>query len=137
MFAEFVLAARTAPVFAVRPIVRTRVSAAGTTAPRIKNVAAGAAALMALKAKLFSYDVGTPYVPYDQMAVVHQGEMILPKTFADGVRNGDVALGGGGSTIVQVFLDGRMITEQVSDRMYQNTRRISKGNYGVTNAFSH
>jgi hypothetical protein len=45
MFAEFVLAARTAPVFAVRPIVRTRVSAAGTTAPRIKNVAAGAAAL--------------------------------------------------------------------------------------------
>lgn len=33
-FAKFVFAAITVPVFAVRPIVKTNVSAAGTTAPR-------------------------------------------------------------------------------------------------------
>jgi hypothetical protein len=45
IFAEFVLATKTEPAFAVRPIVRTNVSAAGTTAPRIKKVAAGAEVL--------------------------------------------------------------------------------------------
>jgi hypothetical protein len=42
MFAEFVLAAITVPVLAVKPIVRTSESAAGTTAPRIRKCAAPA-----------------------------------------------------------------------------------------------
>jgi hypothetical protein len=40
-----VFAARIDPAFAVRPIVSMIESAAGTVAPRTKNVAAGAAAL--------------------------------------------------------------------------------------------
>jgi hypothetical protein len=45
---------------------------------------------------LLSFDVGTPSVPRDMVAQIHQGEMIIPKTFAEGIRKGDVPLGGAG-----------------------------------------
>lgn len=41
-----------------------------------------------------SFDVGTPSVPRDMVAQIHQGEMIIPKTFAEGIRKGEVPLGG-------------------------------------------
>lgn len=93
--------------------------------------AAGVAALQALKQQvLSSYDVGTPFVPADQMAVVHRGEMIIPQTFAEGIRRGEVVLGAGGGeqqpVIVQVYLDGRMVAEQVGRRMYDNLRQITR-----------
>lgn len=99
------------------------------TGPILLAAAAGVVALEALKARVLnSYDVGTPSVPTDQLAMVHQGEMIIPKTFAEGIRQGDVVLGGGGPQpiIVQVYLDGRMVAEQVGRRMYDNLRQISR-----------
>ena len=42
-----------------------------------------------------SFAVGTPEVPRDMIAQIHQGEMIVPATMADGVRSGTVSLGGG------------------------------------------
>lgn len=88
--------------------------------------AAGIVALEALKSRIFAtYDVGTPYVPTDQLAIVHQGEMIIPKNFADGIRSGDVTLGTGQQpVVVQVYLDGRMVAQQVGRRMYDNLRQI-------------
>lgn len=47
---------------------------------------------------LLSFDVGTPSVPRDMVAKIHQGEMIIPKTFAEGIRKGEVPLGGGASS---------------------------------------
>lgn len=35
-----------------------------------------------------SYDVGTPFVPQDQMAQLHKGEMVIPKIQADAIRKG-------------------------------------------------
>lgn len=35
-----------------------------------------------------SYDVGTPFVPQDQMAQLHKGEMVIPKVQADAIRKG-------------------------------------------------
>lgn len=35
-----------------------------------------------------SYDVGTPFVPQDQMAQLHKGEMVVPKIQADAIRKG-------------------------------------------------
>jgi hypothetical protein len=32
------------------------------------------------------------------VAQIHQGEMIIPKTFAEGIRKGDVPLGGAGTS---------------------------------------
>jgi tape measure domain-containing protein len=47
---------------------------------------------------LFGFDTGTPYVPRNMTAVVHQGEGIIPRTFNEGIRRGDYALIGGGGT---------------------------------------
>lgn len=63
--------------------------------------AAAAAAIIAYgaeqlsTAKSNSFAVGTPNIPQDQMAMVHQGEMIVPATFSDAIRSGDLSLSGG------------------------------------------
>lgn len=63
--------------------------------------AAAAAAVIAYGAerignvKSASYAVGTPDIPQDHMAMVHAGEMIIPATFADAIRSGDLSLSGG------------------------------------------
>lgn len=41
---------------------------------------------------LNSYNSGSPSIEHDQLAMVHQGEIIVPRTFADGIRSGDLAL---------------------------------------------
>ncbi len=64
----------------------------------------GIAALEGLKGQLNSYAVGTPNIPYDQLAMVHKGEMIVPATMAQGVRDGSVSLGGAnGGNGVQIY----------------------------------
>lgn len=40
-----------------------------------------------------SFAVGTQNVPYDMTANIHKGEMIIPKTFSDGIRSGDINIG--------------------------------------------
>ncbi|HOX30919.1 MAG TPA: tape measure protein [Spirochaetales bacterium] len=53
---------------------------------------------------LFSgvFDVGTPMVPEDMVAKVHKGETIIPASFSEGLRRGDLTLskGGSGTTVV-------------------------------------
>lgn len=46
-----------------------------------------------LKAR--GYAVGTPFVPSDMMASIHRGEMIIPQTFSDSIRKGELVLSGG------------------------------------------
>lgn len=43
-----------------------------------------------------SFDVGTANVPGDMLANVHEGEIIIPRTFADSIRSGELALSGNG-----------------------------------------
>jgi hypothetical protein len=54
--------------------------------------AAAAAALAAVIAMIASLDVGAWNVPGDMVAQIHQGEMVVPQTFAQGLRDG--SLGG-------------------------------------------
>lgn len=44
------------------------------------------------------FAVGTPEVPRDMVAQIHKGETIIPATFAEGIRRGDLTLGGGNSS---------------------------------------
>jgi len=37
--------------------------------------------------------IGTPRVPYDMNATIHQGETVVPESFAQGIRNGSLTLG--------------------------------------------
>ena len=63
------------------------------------------------------YQTGTPSVPHDMSANVHAGEMIIPGSFADALRRGDITLGGPGGaggtgTTVQVYVEGSIIAER-------------------------
>jgi len=39
-------------------------------------------------------------IPSDTLAFLHQGETVMPKSFSDSVKDGDLSLGGGGTTII-------------------------------------
>lgn len=41
---------------------------------------------------LLGYAVGSTNIPNDQIAQVHKGEIIVPQTFSEGLRNGDLSL---------------------------------------------
>lgn len=95
--------------------------------------AAAAAAVIAYGAEQLSsaasasFAVGTPNIPSDQLANVHKGEMIVPATFAEAIRSGDLTLGsggdyaggsdGGGATItnININFDGAQFTGKMSD----------------------
>ena len=65
----------------------------------------------------FGFAVGTPEIPYDMIAQLHQGEGVIPATFMDGIRSGDLALSngdmgmGGQSTNVYVTVQGSVTSE--------------------------
>jgi len=67
----------------------------------------------------YGFAVGTPNVPYDMNATVHKGETIIPKTFADGIRSGEMVLSGGNSRSaslgggdVYITVEGSVLTER-------------------------
>lgn len=70
---------------------------------------------------LFGFDVGTISVPQDMPAIVHMGETIIPKTFAEGIRSGELALVGGKSgmtssgsspIVVNITVSGSVVSER-------------------------
>lgn len=77
------------------------------------------------------WDVGSTNIPKDQFGMVHQGEAIIPKTFAEGIRNGDMSLVGGKSSNntsqpvnVIVNVSGSVVTErQLVDVVYDGISR--------------
>ena len=85
--------------------------------------ATGAAQIAAIQAEpLPSYDVGAVDIDEDQIARVHQGEMVVPKSFAQGIRDGDLSLGGGSVEIqIHNYTGAEVRTEESGD---VDTRRI-------------
>lgn len=77
------------------------------------------------------WDVGTSNQPADQYGMVHQGEIIVPKTFSDGIRSGELTLShsGNGSKsesplYVTVNVGGSVVTEnQLIDSVYNGIRK--------------
>lgn len=84
------------------------------------------------------FAVGTPNVPYDMTAQIHKGETIIPATFADSIRRGELSLSGGGGSggggDIQINLYGvsinskenvRELAEELGfevDRKFRNAR---------------
>jgi len=67
--------------------------------------------------KWLGFANGTPELPRDMIAQVHKGEGIVPATFMDGIRRGELSLssggneGGGQTTNVYVTVQGSVQTE--------------------------
>ena len=68
---------------------------------------AAAAASFAAVAAYDSFDVGTPNVPHDMTAQIHQGEAIVPAKTAEKWRDGDLGVGGGGTHLHVHAMDSR------------------------------
>jgi hypothetical protein len=85
-----------------------------------------AATAFAAVAAFGSFDVGTPSVPNDMVANVHQGEIIVPRTFSDSIRSGDMTLGGpggntgGSSQSAAVTVNITAVDAQSVHRLFQN-----------------
>lgn len=84
---------------------------------------------------LFGFAVGTPNIPKDMIAQVHKGEGIVPATFMDAIRSGDLTLSGGSGTvggsgdtyIVTVNVSGSVTTERdlvtsISQTLYKQRK---------------
>jgi hypothetical protein len=72
-------------------------------------------------ASMPSFAVGTPYVPYDMLANIHQGEAIIPKNFNDGIKSGDLTLGVGNNAII---LELKALRKELED-IKSNTKNTS------------
>lgn len=108
------------------------VQAAISTAMGLANVAQIAGVQFA---------VGTPYVPEDMPATVHRGEIIVPRTFSEGLRAGDLALaspdvlngaeGGGQYNVVQNFnFNGDVLADSadsIAEKLGQKTSELIAG----------
>lgn len=75
--------------------------------------------------KINSYDVGSTYIEYDQLAHIHEGEVLMPKNFSDGVRDGNLVVGDNSSIVkeiknlidisIQGFTEFRKLRKEVED----------------------
>ena len=79
-----------------------------------------------IQLKLPAYATGTANVASNQIAIVHEGEAIIPKTFAESIRNGEMSLSGKNaradataSIVVNVSVQGSVTTEnELTDAIY-------------------
>jgi hypothetical protein len=88
-----------------------------------------AAGAFATVAAFDSFDTGTPYVPNDMLAQIHQGEAIIPAKTAAKWRDGDLGIGGegGGGGDTHVHLNVSAIDAAgVAGFMKQHSGLISK-----------
>lgn len=51
---------------------------------------------------LNSFAVGSANIEYDQLAQIHKGEVIIPKTFSDGLRAGNITLGDNNNIVKEI-----------------------------------
>jgi len=85
-----------------------------------------------------SFAVGSPNIPNDMLAQVHKGETIIPATFAESIRRGDLSLsGGGGGSFgdVNIFIQGGInpggaSVEEMAEQLgfaFERETRMSRG----------
>jgi hypothetical protein len=80
-------------------VIRFMADPGGWTGVALSAMAAvtGGVQVAAIQSQpLPSFAVGIAEVPEDMVARIHQGEMVVPKTYAQSVRDGDVSIGGAG-----------------------------------------
>jgi len=81
-----------------------------------------------------AFALGTANIPSDQLAMVHQGEGIVPRTFMDAIRAGELTLGGakggtGSVNNIYITVEGSVMAENdMTDRIAQKLdQRVRRG----------
>jgi hypothetical protein len=66
---------------------------------------------------------GTPYVPHDMLAMVHEGEKITPRD--QNIRGGNMRSGGPAIQIGEIHMHGATqdLVDNVADSMIKGARR--------------
>jgi hypothetical protein len=102
------MAAAVAPILPAGPALAAAMeagiaAATGTVAASTAAATAAIAGIGAGSAGIAAFDVGSWNVPMDQLAMVHQGEQIVPKNFAEKIREtGSLAGNATGGNIINI-----------------------------------
>lgn len=64
---------------------------------------------------MLSFAVGTTNVSNDMTARIHQGEIITPKNFSDGLRNGDLVMGQTSNMVNAINNMGILVSQNVAN----------------------
>lgn len=102
---------------------------APTMGPAATGPAATTAASVMAVIPQASLDVGTANVPSDMLANIHAGEMVIPKSFSDSIRSGDIAFGssGGGGDNYSININVSAIdTQSGANFLKQNSALIAQ-----------
>lgn len=106
--------ASTAAIPIIGPFIAPGVAAAAGTAAEVGGLA------------LASFDVGTNYVPSDGVAMIHEGERIIPK--ADNTKLNDALENGGGRGETHAHFHFHTLDSQgVAAMVKRNASALSKG----------
>jgi hypothetical protein len=127
-------------------IVEATISTAASIAKALPNIplailsgALGAAQIAQISAQpIPSLNTGTMDVPSDTLANIHKGEIVIPKTFADSIREGEASLGGGGGTTINVqgsIIDTQGLMKIIDDGREKRAFQQGVKNYGGTGVY--
>jgi hypothetical protein len=91
------------------------------------------AALIVAAMTLPSFATGTGNVPKDMVAQLHQGEMVVPKTFAEDMRSGMFPGGSGTNNVTNefnIFVEGDVVTERgIVQAFSTEAKKLQKQGY--------
>jgi hypothetical protein len=85
------------------------------------------------------FEEGVIGIQHDTFAQIHKGETVVPKTFTDAIKAGEMALSGPGTSsarVIQLVVDGKVLSEITDDHREKTARRMGRSNYGGTGVYN-
>lgn len=76
---------------------------------------------------LNSFATGSPRIEYDQLAHLHKDEIVAPKTFADGMRDGDLIMGNN-NKVVEAIDSLKKITIKQAQEIQKMREALEEAN---------
>ncbi len=85
------------------------------------------------------FEQGVFDIPKTTPAILHGGESVITKPITESIKRGDISLsgpgGGGGSRIIQLVLDGRVVSEVVDNERNKRSASMGANNYAYSSVY--